>query len=262
VELLGLLLSAHHVAAVDEVRVLISGTVNAALPAAAVWALYLAFEPYVRRRWPQSMISWSRVLNGGFRDPLVGGHLLFGVVSGIGLAFIHSGTRLTLAHYGITSLYIGGYSLDANLLFLDARGVAGGLLSGLITRLAAGMFLTFVLMLLRVLLRRQWLAGAALILLWALLGFGAAHTWIGAIPAILFAALFAAILLRFGGLLPTIICFFVGNELTLSLISDFSTWYASTTVFLLVVILALTAYAFHSALAGRPLFKAGFLETD
>jgi serine/threonine-protein kinase len=262
VEWLGLQLNAHHVAAADEVLVLVPGTVNAALSAAAVWSLYLAFEPYVRRRWPQSMISWSRVLSGGFRDPLVGAHLLFGVVAGIGLALIHSGTRLAIAHYGITSLYGSAYSLDANLLFLNTRGVAGGLLVGLIARLAAGMFLTFVFMLLRALLRREWLAGAALILLWGSIGFVAAHTWVGALPSIVFAALFAATLLRFGGLLPTIVCFFVGNELTLSLTSDFSTWYASTTVFLLVVILVLTAYAFHTALGGRPLFNPGFLETD
>jgi hypothetical protein len=30
----------------------------------------------------------------------------------------------------------------------------------------------------------------------------------------------------------------------------------------LAAVLALTAYAFHTALAGRPLFKAGFLERD
>src|SRR6202162_4694773 len=71
VEWLGLLLSAHHVEAADEVRVLVSAAVNALAQAAVIWALYLALEPYVRRRWPQSMISWSRVLSGGFRDPLV-----------------------------------------------------------------------------------------------------------------------------------------------------------------------------------------------
>lgn len=169
-----------------------------------------------------------------------------------------------MEHYGRMSIQLfgGTYSSSANLLFLDMRGLAGGLLIGLITRLSAGMLLTFIFMLLRVLLRLQWLAAAALILLWALLGFGAAHNWIGAVPSILFASLFAATLLRFGGLLPTIVCFFVGNELTNFLVSDFSAWYASTTVFLLVVVLALTAYAFHTAVAGRPLLKAGFLEPD
>jgi hypothetical protein len=263
VEWLGLQLSAHHVAALDEWRVLFFGTVNAVLPAAGVWALYLALEPYVRRRWPQSMISWSRVLSGGFRDPVVGGHLLFGVASGIGLAFIHSGGRLAAEHYGLTSIQLlgGTYSSNANLLFLDTRGLAAGLLLGLIFRLFAGMALTFILMLLRVLLRREWLAAAALILLYALGGFGSGSAIVG-VNAVLFSALFAATLLRFGGLLPTIVCFFVGNDLTDFLISDFSTWYASTTVFLLVVALALTAYAFHTAVAGRPLFKAGFLEPD
>jgi hypothetical protein len=261
---LGFLLNAHHVATADEVRVLLSGTGNAMILTAITWALYLALEPYVRRRWPQSMVSWSRVLSGGFRDPMVGAHLLFGVASGIGLAFIHSGTWLAMEHFGRMSIQLfgGTYSSSANLLFLDTRGLTGGLLIGLITRLAAGMLLTFILMLLRVLLRRQWVAAAALIVLWASLGVGAAHTWIGAVPSILFAALFAATLLRFGGLLPTIVCFFVGNELTNFLVADFSAWYAGTTVFLLLVILALTIYAFQTAVAGRPLFKTGFLDSD
>jgi hypothetical protein len=125
-----------------------------------------------------------------------------------------------------------------------------------------GMLLTFVLMLLRVLLRGQWLAAAAFVLLGASAAFGDVHPVIRAVGEISFFTLFAATLLRFGGLLPTIVCLFVGNTLGGFPIADFSTWYASTTVFVLVVILALTAYAFHTAVAGRPLFKAGLLEPD
>ncbi len=44
------------------------------------------------------------------------------------------------------------------------------------------------------------------------------------------------------------------------LTTDLSAWYAGTTVAAVAVLLALTAYAFHTAVAGRPLFKAGFLE--
>jgi serine/threonine-protein kinase len=81
------MLSTHHIAALSEANVIVLGAIiNAAVPAATIWAVYLAFEPYVRRRWPQSMITWSRVLSGGFRDPLVGAHLLFGLALGIGLA--------------------------------------------------------------------------------------------------------------------------------------------------------------------------------
>jgi serine/threonine-protein kinase len=160
VEWLGLLLNAHHVAAADELRILVSATVNALVLTAIIWALYLALEPYVRRRWPQSMISWSRVLSGGLRDPLVGGHMLFGVTLGIGLALIHSGARLAAEHNGLTSLQVfgGGYTSNADLLLLDTRGLAGGLLLGLISRVLAGMALTFIFMLFRVVLRRQRLA--------------------------------------------------------------------------------------------------------
>ena len=47
-----------------------------------IWALYIALEPYVRRRWPATLVSWSRLLAGGFRDPLVGRDVLVGCLSG------------------------------------------------------------------------------------------------------------------------------------------------------------------------------------
>ena len=48
-----------------------------------VWLLYLAVEPFVRRRWPQTIVSWSRILGGKLRDPLVGGDILIGVAFGL-----------------------------------------------------------------------------------------------------------------------------------------------------------------------------------
>src|SRR5262249_52615136 len=49
---------------------------------AVTWILYLALEPWVRRRWPQTMISWTRLVSGQLRDPLVGRDILFGVMLG------------------------------------------------------------------------------------------------------------------------------------------------------------------------------------
>src|SRR5579864_73700 len=46
------------------------------------WMIYLALEPYVRRHWPHSIISWSRLIDGKVRDPAVGRDVLFGVVLG------------------------------------------------------------------------------------------------------------------------------------------------------------------------------------
>ena len=44
------------------------------------------------------------------------------------------------------------------------------------------------------------------------------------------------------------------------LTTDFSAWYAGRTMFALASVLVLTGYAFHSALAGRSLLAANFLE--
>lgn len=51
--------------------------------------LYLALEPFARRIWPQVMIGWTRLLSGGWRDPMVGRSLLVGgaMVRGGLLAF-------------------------------------------------------------------------------------------------------------------------------------------------------------------------------
>ena len=55
-----------------------------ALAEALYWAaisgvIYLAVEPFVRRRWPHALISWNRLLEGRFGDSLVGRDVLVGV---------------------------------------------------------------------------------------------------------------------------------------------------------------------------------------
>jgi hypothetical protein len=41
-----------------------------------LWQLYLAFEPFLRQRWPESIVTWNRLLSGRWQDTLVGTHLL------------------------------------------------------------------------------------------------------------------------------------------------------------------------------------------
>jgi hypothetical protein len=125
------------------------------LSAAVVWALYLAFEPYVRRRWPQSMVSWSRVLSGGFRDPLVGGHALFGLALEVGFALLNSGYGLALQYYGTITT-----SNNQLLSLLDTRRLTSILVNDVFARLLFMMSSTFILMLLRVLLAAAMARGS------------------------------------------------------------------------------------------------------
>jgi len=60
----------------------------AAFSGLMIGTLYLSLEPYVRRRWPQMLIGWSRLLDGGWRDPLVGRDLLIGGLAGAWLMVV------------------------------------------------------------------------------------------------------------------------------------------------------------------------------
>jgi len=68
------------------------------------------------------------------------------------------------------------------------------------------------------------------------------------------------ILTRFG-LLPMMVGILVSSILpSFSMTTDFSVWHSGGTMFAMVTVLALTAYAFHTARAGRPLVPEGALE--
>ena len=53
-----------------------------------MWLLYIALEPYARRRWPLMLVSWKRLISGDVHDPLVGRDLLLGVACGIGMFLV------------------------------------------------------------------------------------------------------------------------------------------------------------------------------
>ncbi len=54
-------------------------------PAFFVWLGYMAVEPYARRNWPKLLVSWQRLLNGRWRDPLVGREMLLGGLAGVAI---------------------------------------------------------------------------------------------------------------------------------------------------------------------------------
>jgi Protein kinase domain len=53
-----------------------------------LFVVYLALEPYVRRTWPDVLITWSRLTTGRLRDPMVGRDLLVGTLAGLVLSLL------------------------------------------------------------------------------------------------------------------------------------------------------------------------------
>ncbi len=74
----GTFFGAHHVPNFDEFGLFFECLAWGLAWSGFQWVLYVALEPYVRRRWPATLVSWSRLLAGGFRDPLVGRDVLIG----------------------------------------------------------------------------------------------------------------------------------------------------------------------------------------
>ncbi len=233
----------------------------ALLRAGICWIVYVALEPYVRRRWPQIMITWSRLLGGGVRDPLVGGHLLIGGTFGIGLAAYWA--CIVRFHFEQSGAVNTGLSLDS---LLDARHMILVLDRSLVDSIIGSLLLLLFFFLLRTMFRRLWLAAAAFIVvstlvLFSSIGF-AQLSLFGWATVPLFSAVLVFILTRFG-ILSLVAALSVNYTLTsFPLTTDFSTWYAASSLFAIASVVALTACAVYTALAGRPLFKAGFLDSD
>ena len=72
----------------DEIALFYLWMARATLTAAIAWIAYFAVEPYVRRFWPQILITWNRLLEGKFHDPLVGRDILIGSLCGILLVLV------------------------------------------------------------------------------------------------------------------------------------------------------------------------------
>ncbi|MEM7356992.1 MAG: serine/threonine-protein kinase, partial [Acidobacteriota bacterium] len=84
------LFQASHVLDLNIEKILINRRLgNALFDAAVFWLFYIALEPFVRSRWPKSLVSWNRLLAGRLNDPLVGRHLLYGAALGVGIGLMH-----------------------------------------------------------------------------------------------------------------------------------------------------------------------------
>jgi predicted Ser/Thr protein kinase len=240
-----------HVAGLGELALLLGALSFALLLAAAVWVLYIAVEPIARRRWPHSMIGWNRLLAGGVRDPLVGRDVLVGLTFGTAAALVAKLHQLALLGFGSTpSVSVAMESL------LGVRGTVAGFLA-LIPNCVVLALIWFVLIfILRVVLRRDWLAAGAFVSVYMVLNVigTPASPALGALFGGVETALLVFVMLRFG-LVALIASSFVYELLLLfPITADFSVWYAGTSLFALLSVAAIAAFAFHSSLAGRPLF--------
>ncbi|MGA3040139.1 MAG: serine/threonine-protein kinase [Bryobacteraceae bacterium] len=222
---------------------------------AVIWTVYIALEPYVRRRWPQTLISWSSVLIGRLRDPVVGRDVLIGATVGSGVLLIGSLVDFWRRH-------LAGWtpSLDNSDVLAGARGMLATCLAVGAHAIRETLFFFFLIFLLRVLLRNQWVAAAAFGLIFAALNLtSASHPFLSAATAFLVVGAFAFVVLRWG-ILALAITLLVANLMgSAPITSQTSAWYFSSAICMLAVPVALTVWAFRTAIGGRRLWKSDLL---
>jgi Protein kinase domain len=220
--------------------------------AGLLWSIYVALEPFVRGRWPHRIISWSRLLSGNFRDPLVGRDLLIGALFGVGINLLYCVWTLTPKWLGRPSEFtsyvrgLGGFRVFIQEFLIIIT--TDSLLSALA--------LLLVLMLFSFLLRKDWLTAVVCwLLLTLVLGLTGRNLPIDIVFAGIVAAaiIFAAV--RFGLVVSVSLFLFLSLSLELPMTSDFSVWYAGNTAFALVSLIALATYGCYASLGGKSAFQ-------
>ena len=250
VEMVLWLLRSHLVPGLETFGLFVVTIGTALFVSSMTWILYLAVEPYVRRFWPHSIISWSRLISGRLRDPLVGRDMLFGVMLGTAWVLIFKVAHLMVAQKGAAP------TLSQTDYLLGGRLALAAWWVQIPVSILATLEFFFVLLGLKVVLRRDWLAAAVFVAIFTLAKTLGGDYLAVQIPAqILIYAIAAIIVVRFG-LVPLAFAVFTVNLLAnVPVTSDFSAWYATTPVAALFTVLAIAGWGFYNALGGQPLWK-------
>ena len=250
-------LFAHHVPTIDEITILLMAIGWGLLAAAIVWVLYISLEPQVRRRWPNSLISWSRVLSGQIKDPVVGRDLLLDSLReccGLSCRARRVSHRL-------------GWGANRRLPVLswtcfNSQGCESRW-KHLVQRddfYFFGAGILFLVFLARLLLRREWVAGVAVCTVMLIPAFFGERPVPDVITGIIVFGMALVILIRFG-LLALVVALVLTNVLqAYPITGHFAEWYAEPTILVFVLILALAAFGFYTSTAGKSLFGSVSLD--
>jgi len=250
--LLGWIVGEHHVSSVWELAQFLGSLSGILFVTCLVWVLYVALEPFVRRRWPQILVSWTRVLSGEWRDPLVGRDVLVGCASGIMMMLLIRVAVATPSWLGLGNATPYAESLAPGLgsflQFVFRIGVSGPLVA---------LCFLFTYFLLRMMLRREWAATVAYLLILSAGGpidYLGDVLWSFVLFNLILNALLLVILMRVG-LTVAVVYLFVAQLMGLPITFHTSSWYFGIGAVALFIVAALTFYGFHTALGGRRLVE-------
>ncbi len=226
---------------------------------ALAWIAYVAVEPMVRRTAPHMLVSWTRVLAGRLSDPMVGRDILLGVFAIVAADTI-GGSENALAWWLNLPGELPG--MPPRQFLGTTTEVTGMVLNQVWQGVLVALLFVFVFTGFRALLRNRWAAAAVMMLV---LGFQDVLssgqplvTLLFTLPAVAIIVLPIALL----GPLAAAVAFSLGGAVSRLSAVGVGAWYGTRSWAYLLLIVALAAYGFRCAVAGRPLFGGEGTPTD
>ncbi len=254
---LGWMLSADHASLPAEIGLGIMGASVALFSGLAAWLLYVALEPFVRRRWPHTVITWNRLLAGRFRDGLFGRDLLIGSVLGMALAV------LFFSHLALGRL-LGPYDPEpltpVLLPLIGTRLVASALVSLLYDSIMGTLTIFSLIFILLLVLRRTWAAAAVALVIVALQSLGGTiHPALDVTFKVSMVGAFIFVLFRYG-----LVAFAVGNFVLSTvgggfpMTADLAQWYTGPSLVVFAGLAAAAVVGFRLSIGSQKLFGGTF----
>jgi predicted Ser/Thr protein kinase len=215
-----------------------------------MWMLYMAVEPFVRRQWPKTIISWSRLLAGNWRDPVVGRDILLGVALGVIWILVFQIRYIPMMHLGAPP---GFGSTDG---LMGGRVALGAWLRQWPQSIQSTLVFFLLLLGLRFLLRKEWIAAIVFVAIFAVpRGLTSTYVAIELPSEVLVYAIALLIVLRFGLIPLAFAIFTIDMAIGIPFSADLSTWYMPTSITALLSVVAIAGWGFYHSLGGQQLWK-------
>ena len=243
-------LRAHHVPQpVDEWMFLLIIAGWSLVWAGFAWVIYISLEPYMRKWWPHTLISWARLLAGRARDPLVGRDVLVGLLAGVVFVALLILRVEIYSRFGVPVRPLDQwYSLEA---VRSIRYFLGLVIYFSLDTLNFALGALGTLLLLRVAVRSMWLSAAIWMVIVASLNLGGGGLAWDLPFGLALAGLVLAVLLRSGLVSAAVMLLYIDFMTRLPVTLDAGSWYIAMSVLTLALVGAMTMYGFVVALAGQ-----------
>jgi hypothetical protein len=224
------------------------------------WLLYVALEPLVRATWPEKLVSWTRLLAGAVRDPMVARDILLGTSITCSVAAAVTPLALLLQ----PDRFVAVRRWLAPLLGTSQRLASMAL--ALRNSVRFGLVSLLLFLLLRRLRRLRGVAPACVGIVLAVVAYTTmvdSLSTINSVALLMAVTMGASILLlaRLGHLvlvsalfLDFILGFYFPDTTRLT------GWYAGCTWWVLITIVLLTGYGVYFSTGRRPFGEGAFLK--